>query len=105
VNQVPKGVGLVSYSGISNSLSVLPSRHTHALSAARIDIAGEDPAGEVMALIFSNTIPLRREIPLDEVKRVFGQHERGFQPLSLVSMRSSLFQDLFKLGFPGRSSA
>lgn len=69
-----------------------------------VGIADGDPAGEVMALMFSNTIPLRREIPLDEVRGVFRKHERGFQPLSPVGLSPSLFQDLFKLGFPMRVS-
>lgn len=65
-----------------------------------VRIAGGDPAGEVMALTFSNTIPLRREIPLDEARGVFGEHGRGLQLQSPVSLSPSLFQDLFKLGFP-----
>ena len=69
-----------------------------------VGIADGDPAGEVMALMFSNTIPLRREIPLDEIRGVFRKHERGFQPLSPLGLSPSLFQDLFKLGFPMRVS-
>ena len=69
-----------------------------------LERAHGDPSGEVMALTFSNTIPLRREISLDEARGVFRQHGKKLHPQSPLRLSAMLFQDLFKLGFPPRTS-
>ena len=69
-----------------------------------VGIAGGDPAGEVMALTFSNTIPLRREVTLDEARGVFSGYAKPLPLQSPLRLTAALFQDLFKLGFPERAS-
>ena len=69
-----------------------------------VKIAHGEPSGEVMALTFSNTIPLRREISLDEARGVFRHHGKPLPLQSPLRLSSALFQDLFKLGFPARVS-
>ena len=69
-----------------------------------VGIADGDPAGEVMALMFSNTIPLRREVTLDEARGVFSRHGKALPLQSPLRLQAGLFQDLFKLGFPERAS-
>ena len=65
-----------------------------------VKIAQGNPAGEVMALAFSNTIPLRSKISLDEAKAVFRQHGKPLPLQSPLRLPAALFQDLFRLGFP-----
>ena len=69
-----------------------------------VKIAHGDPAGEVMALTFSNTIPLRKEVSLEEARGVFDRHGKALSLQSPLLLPAALFQDLLRLGFPARIS-
>ena len=64
------------------------------------DLCGGDISKNVMALLFSHTFPLRRRVPLDEVREVFGQDDVGLTLQSPSKIEPGTFLKLFSLGFP-----
>ena len=62
-----------------------------------------DIARELMALRFSHTFVFRRRIPLNSVRAVYDDEGIGLVLRGTTSMPGSLFQKLFKLGFPASS--
>ena len=67
---------------------------------AVVQIAGGDPEGEVMALSFSDTHPFRRRVSLDDIREVYGDSGQGtqFLPISIRTVSSEIFHELFKRG-------
>lgn len=61
---------------------------------------GGDISKNVMALLFSHTLPLRRRIPLKEIWRVFDEDGVARSLQSPRKIQRSTFQKLFKLGYP-----
>ena len=55
---------------------------------------------EVMALLFSHTFPLRRRVPLDEIREVFDEAGVGLTLQSPRKIQRGTFLKLFSLGFP-----
>ena len=61
-----------------------------------------DVAKELMALRFSNTFPLQREVPLKEIKRVFNDDGFGLSVQGPIRVPCNSLRRLYQLGYPGR---
>ncbi len=72
---------------------------------AVVQMAEGDPDGEVMALSFSDIHPFPKSVPLDEIRRIYGNlgHGTQFAPLSIRKVSAEIFQELFKRGHPASS--
>ena len=64
------------------------------------EICGGDITKKVMALLFSHTFPLRRRIPLDEIREVFDEDGEGLTLRAPSKIQPGTFLKLFSLGFP-----
>ena len=67
---------------------------------AVVEIANGDPEGEVMALSFSDTHPFPRRVSLDEIRKLYSDLGDGtqFAPISIRTVSSEIFHELFKRG-------
>ena len=62
-----------------------------------------DTSKQLMALRFSHTFVFRRRIPLDSVRAIYKEDDKGLNLQLPTSMPRSRFQKLFDLGFPACS--
>ena len=67
------------------------------------ETCGGDITKKVMALLFSHTFPLRRRVPLDEIRKVFDEDGVGLTLQSPRKIQHGTFLKLFSLGFPEQS--
>ena len=67
------------------------------------ETCGGDITKKVMALLFSHTFPLRRRVPLDEIRKVFDEDGVGLTLQSPRKIQFGTFLKLFSLGFPEQS--
>ena len=67
------------------------------------ETCGGDIKKKVMALLFSHTFPLRRRVPLDEIRKVFDEDGVGLTLQSPRKIQHGTFLKLFSLGFPEQS--
>ena len=67
------------------------------------DMCKRDISKELMALQFSHTFPLRREVPLAEVRKVFDEDSIGQSFQSPRKIPPATFRKLFQLGYPEQS--
>ena len=67
------------------------------------ELCDGDISKKVMALLFSHTFPLRRRVPLDEIREVFAEDEVGLTLQSPSKIQFDTFLKLFSLGFPEQS--
>jgi len=67
---------------------------------AVVEIAKGDPEGEIMALAFSETNPFPRLVPLHEIREIYAELAEGtrFAPLSMRTVSTEIFHELFKRG-------
>ncbi len=64
------------------------------------EICGGDISKDVMALLFSHTFPLRRPVPLDEIRKVFDEDGVAQTLQSPKRIEHGTFLKLFRLGYP-----
>jgi predicted transcriptional regulator len=74
---------------------------------AVVQMAEGDPAGEVMALSFSDTHPFPKSVPLDDIRKIHGRmgNRTQFAPLSIRSIPAEIFHELFKRGHQASSQS
>lgn len=66
------------------------------------ELCGHDLSSKIMALRFSHTYPLRNNVPLDDVRRVYEKHlGKTFNPVSPRDVSAGVFEDLYRMGFAG----
>ena len=71
-----------------------------------VQIAKGDPEGKVMILSFSDTHPFARRVSLDEIREIYSELGDGtqFSPISIRTVSSEIFHELFKRGHGEGSS-
>ena len=63
-------------------------------------LCGGDTSKKIMALRFSHTYPLRGNVSLDDVRRVYAKREgKKFNPVSPRRASAGVFEDLYRMGF------
>lgn len=65
-----------------------------------VQIAKGNPEGEVMALSFSDTHPFASRVSLDDIREIYSDLGDGtqFSPISIRTISSEIFHELFKRG-------
>lgn len=64
------------------------------------EICDGDISKKAMALLFSHTFPLRRRVPLKEIRKVFAEDGVSQTPQAPRKIPAGTFQKLFRLGYP-----
>ena len=63
-------------------------------------LRGGDASKKIMALRFSHTYPLRNNVSLDAVQRVYAKRQgKKFNPVSPRRVNAGVFEDLYRMGF------
>ena len=102
------GDGLIAGSSHLDCIEIGPARDIFRKHQKRgtldrnavVQIANGDPAGEVMALSFSDTHPFPERVSLDDIREVYRDFGDGaqFAPMSVRSISVEIFHELFKRG-------
>ena len=103
------GDGLIAGSSHLDSVEIGPAKDIFRKHQKRgtldrkrvVQIAKGDPAGEVMALSFSDTHPFPRRVPLNEIREIHRELGNGaqFSPISIRKVPAEFFYELFKRGY------